>query len=106
MKKFYPIQVNDLNFQGDPVYLKEIQLVNEYKSEPHNTHRNDKLFAILIKHREIKLISDGKENTRVKFKKVTFLSMKNFIKKYNLKDDTLTESDLQKICNYFIYPRG
>ena len=33
------------------------------------------------------------------------LSFKDFRKKYNLKNDTMNESQLQKIYNYPIYPR-
>ena len=32
-------------------------------------------------------------------------SFKDFMKKYNLKNDTMNESQLQKIYNYPIYPR-
>ena len=33
------------------------------------------------------------------------LNFKDFMKKYNLKNDTMNESQLQKIYNYPIYPR-
>ena len=33
------------------------------------------------------------------------LNFKDFLKKYNLKNDTLNESQLQKVYNYPIYPR-
>ena len=33
------------------------------------------------------------------------LNFKDFMKKYNLEDDTMNESQLQKIYNYPIYPR-
>ena len=33
------------------------------------------------------------------------LKFKDFLKKYNLKNDTMNESQLQKIYNYPIYPR-
>ena len=33
------------------------------------------------------------------------LNFKDFMKKYNLKDDAMNESELQKIYNYPIYPR-
>ena len=32
------------------------------------------------------------------------LSLKQFMEKYNLKDQTMSESDLQKVYNYKIYP--
>ena len=34
------------------------------------------------------------------------LNFKDFMKKYKLKTDTMNESELQKIYNYPIYPRG
>ena len=34
------------------------------------------------------------------------LNFKDFMKKYNFKNDTMNESQLQKICNYPIYPRA
>ena len=33
------------------------------------------------------------------------LNFKDFMKKYNLKNDTMNESQLQKVYNYHIYPR-
>ena len=33
------------------------------------------------------------------------LSFKDFMRKYNLKNNTMNESELQKIYNYPIYPR-
>ena len=33
------------------------------------------------------------------------LSLKQFMEKYNLKDQTMNENDLQKVYNYKIYPR-
>ena len=33
------------------------------------------------------------------------LNLKQFMQKYNLKDQTMNESDLQKVYNYNIYPR-
>ena len=36
---------------------------------------------------------------------MTILNFKDFMKKYNLKNDTMNESQLQKIYKYSIYPR-
>ena len=33
------------------------------------------------------------------------LNFKDFMKKYNLKKDTMNESEIQKVYNYTIYPR-
>ena len=55
MKKYYPIQIIDLRFQVDHISPKKIRLFEEYENNPVNTD----LYVILIKHREIKMISDG-----------------------------------------------
>ena len=36
---------------------------------------------------------------------MTIINFKDLMKKYKLKNDTMNESDLQKFCNYPIYPR-
>ena len=36
---------------------------------------------------------------------MTILNFEDFMKKYNLKTDTMKESQLQKVYNYHIYPR-
>ena len=36
---------------------------------------------------------------------MNILTFKDFMKKYNLKNDTMNESELQRIVNYPIYPR-
>ena len=55
MKDYYPIQIIDLRFQVDHISPKKIRLFEEYDPNPTNTV----LYVILIKHREIKMISDG-----------------------------------------------
>ena len=55
MKTLYPIQVNGLSFQKDHITPKKIRLFEEYGETPENTN----LYAILIKHREINMVSDG-----------------------------------------------
>ena len=55
MKNFYPIQIIDLRFQVDHISPKRIRLFEKYDPNPTNTV----LYVILIKHREIKMISDG-----------------------------------------------
>ena len=55
MKNFYPIQIIDLRFQVDHISPKKIRLFEEHDPNPTNTD----LYVILIKHREIKMISDG-----------------------------------------------
>ena len=55
MKNYYPFQIIDLRFQVDHISPEEIRLFEEYDPNPVNTN----LYVILIKHREIKMISDG-----------------------------------------------
>ena len=55
MKNYYPIQIIDLRFQVDHISPKKNRLFEEYDPNPNNTV----LYIILIKHREIKMISDG-----------------------------------------------
>ena len=56
-KNYYPIQIIDLRFQVDHTSKKKNRLFEEYDPNPTNTN----LYVILIKHREIKMISDGKK---------------------------------------------
>ena len=62
MKNKYPIQVIDLRFQVDHITPKKIQLFEEYRANPANA----KLFIILIRRREIEMISDGNKLIEVK----------------------------------------
>ena len=61
MKTFYPIQVIDLRFQIDYITPKKIRLFEEYENAPENTN----LYVILIKHREINMVSDGNKITGI-----------------------------------------
>ena len=61
MKSFYPIQVIDLRFQIDYVTPKKIRLFEEYEETPENTN----LYVILIKNREIDMVSDGNKITGI-----------------------------------------
>ena len=55
MKKYYPIEVIDLRFEFDHIARKKIQLIEEYRNNPINA----RLFAIFIRHRNIKMTSDA-----------------------------------------------
>ena len=96
MKTFYPIQLIDLRFQIDYITPKKIKLFEEYENAPENT----KLCVILIKHREIKMVSDGNKITGIELIYMKVLNFKNLMKKYILEKDTMNESQLQKIYNY------
>ena len=62
MKNKYPIQVIDLRFQVDHITPKKIQLFEEYRVDPANA----RLYVILIRRREIEMISDGNKLIEVK----------------------------------------
>ena len=53
LKIIYPIQVIDLRFQVDHINPKKIQFFEEYRPDPASA----RLFLILIRHREIKMVS-------------------------------------------------
>ena len=62
MKTKYPIEIFDLRHQTDHITPKKIQLFPEYGTDPDNA----RLFLILIRRREIELISDGNKLKEVK----------------------------------------
>ena len=62
MKTKYPIQVIDLRFQVDHIRPKKTQLFEEYRAPPAYA----KSFIILIRRREIEMISDGNKLIEVK----------------------------------------
>ena len=62
METKYPIQIIDLRHQTDHITPKKIQLFQEYIANPDNA----RLFLILIRRREIELISDGNKLIEVK----------------------------------------
>ena len=61
MRTFYPIQVIDVRFQIEYITPTKIRLFEEYDKTPENT----KLYVILIKHREIEMVSDGNKFTGI-----------------------------------------
>ena len=63
MKTNYPIQIVDLRHQTDQMSPKKVQLFQEYSADPENA----KFYIIVIRRREIELISDGNELIEVKF---------------------------------------
>ena len=64
MKNKYPIQVIDLRHQIDHISPKKIQLFEEYKNDP--VYNNKRLYVILIRHKQIEMISDGNKFIEVK----------------------------------------
>ena len=57
-----PIQVIDLRFQADHITPKKIQLFEEYREAPNNS----RLYVIIIRRREVEIISDGNKLIEVK----------------------------------------
>ena len=64
MKRKYPIEIIDLGHQPDHITPKKIQLFLEYGADPDNA----RFFLILIRRREIDLISDGNKLIEIRIK--------------------------------------
>ena len=62
MKTKYPIQIADLRHQSDHITPEKIQLFQGYGTDPDNA----RLFLILIRRREIELISHGNKLIEVR----------------------------------------
>ena len=62
MKTKYPCEILDLRHQSDHITPKKIQLFLEYGNDPDNA----RFFLILIRRREIELISDSNKLLEVK----------------------------------------
>ena len=62
MKTKYPIEIIDSRHQTDHISPKKIQLFQEYSADPDNA----KFYLILIRRREIELISDGNKLIEIK----------------------------------------
>ena len=62
MKTKYPIEIIDLGHQADHITPKKIQLFLEYGVYPNNA----RFFLILIRRREVELISDGNKLIEIK----------------------------------------
>ena len=62
MKTKYTIEIVDLRHQPDHISPKKIQAFKEYGINPDNA----RLFLILIRRREIELISDGNKISEVR----------------------------------------
>ena len=55
MKYFYPIQITDLRHQVDQITPKKRHLFEGFLEDP----ANERLFLILVRHRQVEMISDG-----------------------------------------------
>ena len=105
METKYPIEIIDLRHQTDHLTPKKIQLFQEHNTNPDIA----RLFLILIRRREIELISDRNKSIEFKVTKIKkkwqYLVLENCLRNYTLNDDTMNESELQRISNYPMYPR-
>ena len=61
-KDKYPIQVIDLRFPADHITPKKLHLFEEYRPDPDSA----RMFVILIRRREIELMSDGNKLIEVR----------------------------------------
>ena len=62
MKTIYPIEIIDFRHQSDHITREKFQFFQENDTDPDN----GSLFVILIKRREIELVSDGNKLIDVK----------------------------------------
>ena len=62
MKYRYPIQITYLRHQVDHITPKKIQLFQEFSEDP----ANERLLIILVRHRQVEMISDGNKIIEVK----------------------------------------
>ena len=77
MKTFYPMQIIDLSLQVDHINPKKFQLFDEYRDGPANARR----FVILIRHSEIKIVSDRYKIFEIKLFKMTIFKIKFSLEK-------------------------
>ena len=62
MKTKYPIEIMDLRHQLDHITPKKVQLFQEFNANPENA----RFYLILIRRREIELVSDGNKLIEIK----------------------------------------
>ena len=62
MKYLYPIQITDLMHQVDHLSPRKIQLFEDFSEDP----ANERLFIILVRLRQVEMISDGNKIIEVK----------------------------------------
>ena len=61
------IQVTDLKFQIHHFSPKKIQLFEEFSEDP----KNERLFVLLVRQRQIEMISDGNKFIEIRVRKIT-----------------------------------
>ena len=90
-----------MRHQCDHITPRKIQLFQENDANPDKA----RLYVIMIRRREIELISNGNKLIVIKVMQLKVINFKDFMQKYKLKNATMNESELQRIYDYPIYPR-
>ena len=62
VKDYYPFQITDLRHQVDHITAKTTQMFDEFSEDP----ANERLFLILVRHRQVEMVSDGDKFVEVK----------------------------------------
>ena len=81
MKNKYPIQVIDLRCHVDYINARKIQFFEEFRGATNSA----RLFMILVRHRNMKMISDGKKLLNLPLFKAIILNLKDFMESINQK---------------------
>ena len=87
MKEYYPLIIFDQRFQIGYVTQRNQNFVLCKDNLGDNN-----FFVIITKHTELKMISDGHENSRIELFQMIRPNFDVFMKKNKPKDDTLTDT--------------
>ena len=96
MKKFYPFRVFDSRLQVDYIYPKKRKLFEKIRVDLIIAN----FFASSFRNW---MVSVAKKLIQIK---VFWMNLENFMKKYNLKGDSMTGSEIKIACNSVFCPRG
>ena len=100
LKIFHNIQVFDLRFQVDNMFPKNIQLFGEYGNAP----AHGRFFILLVRHSEIKMVSDENKTTEIIVLE-NDIQFTVFFKRNILNDNAITRTELKKVFSYPTQPR-
>ena len=89
LKTFYSTKLFDLKFQMDHVNPKKKWLSEKYDDDPTDTN----IYVILIKLWEMKWFRPEIKWLELSLYKMIILKLEDFVKNYNVNDDTMNESD-------------
>ena len=84
---------------------EKIQLIGKYRGDLDHAQIDNILFTIILGRRDSEVISDG-EKLKLKLFEMTKHNFKDFLKKYNVKNDTVNESEIQIVYNFPMYRRA